>query len=90
MQTDVEADAIVDVLENRPDLRAADVRASAQLLRGSMSGCDRRIGALHPSTSFVVVPIFALATTGIPGSAVTDRSSCSDGRETVPSYRLPR
>ena len=59
-QTELEADEIVDVLENRADLRADDVRATATLIRGSVSACDRLIDALHPWTSYVIVPIFAL------------------------------
>ena len=36
-----------------------------------MSACDRLIDALHPWTSFVIVPVFALANAGIPLSADT-------------------
>jgi NhaA family Na+:H+ antiporter len=65
IQTELEAEEIVDVLENRGDLRADDVRAAATLIRGSVSPCDRLIDALHPWTSFVIVPVFALANAGI-------------------------
>jgi NhaA family Na+:H+ antiporter len=65
MQTELEADEIVDALENRDDLHAADVRAVASAVRGSVSACDRLIDVLHPWTSFVIVPIFALANAGI-------------------------
>ena len=41
----------------------------ASLIRGSVSACDRLIDALHPWTSFVIVPIFALANAGISLSA---------------------
>jgi Na+:H+ antiporter, NhaA family len=64
-QTVLEAEEIVDVLETRGDLRADDVRATATLIRGSVSACDRLIDALHPWTSFVIVPVFALANAGI-------------------------
>ena len=53
------------MLENRDDLRADEVRATARLIRGSVSACDRLIDALHPWTSYVIVPIFALANAGI-------------------------
>ena len=56
IQTELEAEEIVDVLEGRPDLRADDVRATATLIRGSVSPCDRLIDALHPWTSYVIVP----------------------------------
>jgi NhaA family Na+:H+ antiporter len=65
IQTELEAEEIVDVLETRAELRADDVRATATLIRGSVSACDRLIDALHPWTSFVVVPVFALANAGI-------------------------
>jgi Na+:H+ antiporter, NhaA family len=65
IQTELEAEEIVDLLEGRPDLRADDVRATATLIRGSVSACDRLIDALHPWTSFIVVPVFALANAGI-------------------------
>src|SRR5215207_5203898 len=52
LQTELEAEEIVDLLEGRPDLRADDVRATATLIRASVSACDRLIDALHPWTSF--------------------------------------
>jgi NhaA family Na+:H+ antiporter len=70
-QTDLEAEEFVDVLEGRDDIQVADVRAAAMAIRGSVSTCDRLIDALHPWTSFVVVPLFALANAGIELSAST-------------------
>jgi NhaA family Na+:H+ antiporter len=70
-QTELEADEIVDLLENRNDLRPDEVRATARLVSGSVSACDRLIDALHPWTSFVIVPMFALANAGIQLSADT-------------------
>ncbi len=64
-QTDLEAEEIVDVLEGQPDLRAEDIRATATAIKGSVSACDRLIEVLHPWTSYVIVPIFALANAGI-------------------------
>jgi NhaA family Na+:H+ antiporter len=76
IQTELEAEEIVDLLEGRPDLRADDVRATATLIRGSVSACDRLIDALHPWTSFIIVPVFALANAGIvlTGEAISDPS----------------
>ena len=75
-QTEIEAEEIVNVLEGRPDLSADDVRATAALIRGSVSACDRQINAWHPWTSFVIVPVFALANAGIvlSGDALSDPS----------------
>jgi NhaA family Na+:H+ antiporter len=79
-QTELEAEQIVDVLEGR-DLRADDVRATATLIRGSVSACDRLIDALHPWTSYVIVPVFALANAGIALSAdaISDPSAVLTG-----------
>ncbi|HRE02064.1 MAG TPA: Na+/H+ antiporter NhaA, partial [Ilumatobacteraceae bacterium] len=62
---ELEAEQLVDVLENDDDIRADEVRATATLIRGSVSACDRLIDALHPWTSYLIVPIFALANAGI-------------------------
>ncbi|MFV0308297.1 MAG: Na+/H+ antiporter NhaA [Desertimonas sp.] len=70
-QTELEAEEIVDVLEGREDITVADIRATAAAIRGSVSACDRMIDALHPWTSFVIVPLFALANAGIELSADT-------------------
>jgi Na+:H+ antiporter, NhaA family len=65
LQTELEADQFIDVLENRSDLRVDDVRQAATLIRNSVSPCDRLIDALHPWTSYLIVPLFALANAGI-------------------------
>ena len=65
MQTDLGPGHIVDLLDNQDDLRADEVRATARVIGGSVSACDRLIDALHPWTSYVIVPIFALANAGI-------------------------
>ncbi len=65
IQSDLEAEELVNVLENDDDIRADEVRATATLIRGSVSACDRLIDGLHPWTSYLIVPIFALANAGI-------------------------
>ncbi len=69
LQTDLEAEQVVDMLENRSDLRADDVRQAATLIRNSVSPCDRLIDSLHPWSSYLIVPLFALANAGIALSA---------------------
>jgi NhaA family Na+:H+ antiporter len=80
-QTALEAEEIVNVLENRSDLGVADVRATASAIRGSVSACDRLIELLHPWTSFVIVPLFALANAGIEltGDSLSDPSAVFGG-----------
>jgi NhaA family Na+:H+ antiporter len=76
-QTEIEAGEVVDVLENREDLSVEDVRATAELIKGSVSDCDRLIDAVHPWTSYVIVPLFALANAGIvlSGGVLAEPSS---------------
>jgi NhaA family Na+:H+ antiporter len=80
-QSELEADEIVDVLEGRPDLHAREVRATAALVKGSVSACERTIDVLHPWTSFVIVPLFALSNAGIElsASALTSPSRVAFG-----------
>jgi NhaA family Na+:H+ antiporter len=76
-QTDLEADDVVDVLANRADVHASDVRQAAWAIRDSISACDRLIDVLHPWTSFFVVPLFALANAGVQihGDALSSPSA---------------
>ena len=81
VQSDLEAEELVNVLENNDDIRADEVRATATLIRGSVSACDRLIDGLHPWTSYLIVPIFALANAGIVLSAdsITSPSAVMGG-----------
>jgi NhaA family Na+:H+ antiporter len=65
-QTEIEAEAVVDALENRDQLTVEDVRATATAIKQSVSTADRLIDLLHPWASYLVVPVFALANAGIP------------------------
>src|SRR5262249_43145047 len=67
-QSELETDEIVEVLANREHLKAEDIRSTSLLIRESVSPCDRLIDTLHPWTSYVVLPLFALANAGIPWS----------------------
>jgi len=81
LQSDLEAEELVNVLENDDDIRADEVRATATLIRGSVSACDRLIDGLHPWTSYLIVPIFALANAGIALStdSITSPSAVLSG-----------
>ena len=48
IQSELEAEELVNVLENDDDIRADEVRATATLIRGSVSPCDRLIDAPAP------------------------------------------
>lgn len=81
IQSELEAEELVNVLENDDDISAAEVRATAALIRNSVSACDRLIDALHPWTAYLIVPIFALANAGIALSAdsITSPSAVMGG-----------
>ena len=81
VQSELEADELASVLERDDDIRADEVRATATLIRGSVSACDRLIDALHPWTSYLIVPIFALANAGIilSADAITSPSAVLGG-----------
>jgi NhaA family Na+:H+ antiporter len=66
LQDEIAAEAVVDVLENQAELTAQDIRATAIAIKESVSVCDRLIDLLHPWTSYLIVPVFALANAGIP------------------------
>lgn len=64
IRSELEAEELVNVLENDDDIRPDEVRATAALIRDSVSACDRLIDALHPWTAYLIVPVFALASAG--------------------------
>ncbi|MDQ2650386.1 MAG: Na+/H+ antiporter NhaA [Actinomycetota bacterium] len=78
---DVDADRIADHLSTDTDVTAAEVRATSFELREAVATTERLADQLHPWTSYVIVPVFALANAGVAlsgdslgdaaGSAVT-------------------
>ncbi len=76
---EVEAERTAHRLSDDRDVTADEVRELAFELRESVSVAERLEDALHPWTSYVVIPIFALANAGIPlsreslGDAATSR-----------------
>jgi NhaA family Na+:H+ antiporter len=72
-----EADRLADRLSTDHDVSAAEIRAMGFELRESVSVAERLEDALHPWTSYVVIPVFALANAGIQVSTdvVADAAS---------------
>lgn len=64
-QDRLETEAIVDTLERRPELDVEDVRRVSFLVSSSVPLTDRLLDLLHPWTSYLVVPLFALANAGV-------------------------
>ena len=65
LRPDLDAEAIVDRLENQPELSAADVAAASFLINESVPVGERLVDRMLPWTSYVIIPIFALCNAGI-------------------------
>ncbi len=76
----LEGDSALDQLGPR------EVRATAFLIRESMSVAERLEHAIHPWTSYVIIPIFALANAGIAlsGDTVSDAATSAPRRRPRP------
>jgi Na+:H+ antiporter, NhaA family len=72
-----EADRIAERLSSDHDVTAAEVQEVSFELRNSVSVAERLEESLHPWTSYVVVPLFALANAGIvlSGAAIRDAAT---------------
>jgi NhaA family Na+:H+ antiporter len=79
LRAGVGTEAIADRLENQPELSAADVKHASFLIRESVPVDERLMNLLHPWTSFLIIPIFALANAAIPlnGEALSAAASSS-------------
>jgi len=79
LQSAVRPDEVVGTVVDPEDLDAASARRANLYVRESVSVCDRLEKLLHPFSSFVILPIFALANAGIElsGSAISDAASSS-------------
>jgi NhaA family Na+:H+ antiporter len=69
LRSDVDAESIADRLENQSELSAADVKNASFLIRESVPVNQRLTDMLHPWTSFLIIPVFALANAAIPLNA---------------------
>jgi len=63
------ADRITDNLSDDPGITAADRRTVGSRLRASVPVTERLQALLHPWTSYLIVPVFALANAGVAVSA---------------------
>ena len=70
----VDAERVADRLSSDADVTSLEVREVAFELRESVAVGDRLEHLIHPWTSFLVIPLFALANAGIPLS----RSALAD------------
>jgi NhaA family Na+:H+ antiporter len=77
LQDEVQAEAVADQLEGKADITVEDVQITGFLIRESVPVGSRIEQALHPWSSYVIVPIFALANAGIPIDAEAFEGSTS-------------
>jgi NhaA family Na+:H+ antiporter len=77
LRPDLDRELIADQLENQSELSAADVQAASFLIKESVPVGERLVDRLHPWTSFVIVPVFALVNAGIPLTSEALRSAAS-------------
>jgi len=73
----VDADRIADELSSDVDVTAAEVHDMGFRIRETAPVAERLQDRLHPWTSFVVVPLFALANAGVAvsGESLTDAAT---------------
>jgi NhaA family Na+:H+ antiporter len=68
---------VVDTLETKSDITASEVRAASFYIQESIPVAERLENTLHPWTSYVVIPIFALANAGIVFTSETVEAALS-------------
>jgi NhaA family Na+:H+ antiporter len=69
LMPEVDADRVADELSADSNVQAAEVRAISFRIRESVPVAERFQLLLHPWTSYVIVPLFALANAGVVLSA---------------------
>jgi NhaA family Na+:H+ antiporter len=73
----VDADAVAGELSSDTDVTAGEVRDIAFRLREAVPVTERLQDLLHPWTSYVIVPLFALANAGVEISSETVEDAAS-------------
>jgi NhaA family Na+:H+ antiporter len=66
LRQELQAEQIAARLDDQPELSAADVNHAAFHIKEAVPLDERLIDVLHPWTSYIIIPIFALANAGIP------------------------
>ncbi len=66
LRDDLDANTVVADVRHESELAAADVQAASFLIKETVSVGERLLDRLHPWSSFVIIPLFALCNAGIP------------------------
>jgi len=79
LQRKVKPEEIVGTVVDPDDLNAATARRASLYVRESVSVAERLETLLHPFSSFVILPLFALANAGIAlsGDSISDAAGSS-------------
>ena len=65
LQSEEQAREFASWLRDKPEVFPADVRFASFYMRESISVAERLETAIHPISSFLIIPIFALANAGV-------------------------
>jgi len=73
LQSEEDTRAVARWLRDKPEVFPVDVRYAGFRIRESVSVAERLESALHPLSSYLIIPIFALANAGVRlnGSAIS-------------------
>lgn len=66
LQSEAEARKMADWLRDKEEVFLVDVRYASFNIAESVSVAERLETAIHPITSYMIIPIFALANAGVP------------------------
>ncbi len=77
LQREVKPDEVVGTVVDPDDLNAASARRASLYVRESVSVAERLETLIHPFSSFVILPLFALGNAGIAlsGDAISEAST---------------
>ena len=77
LQREVRPDEVVGTVVDPDDLTAASARRASLYVRESVSVAERMENLIHPFSSFVILPIFALANAGVElsGDGISEAAS---------------
>ena len=77
LRGDLDAGTVVADISHDHELTAADVQAASFLIKETVPVGERLLDRLHPWSSFVIIPLFALCNAGIPLTADSMRAAAS-------------
>jgi NhaA family Na+:H+ antiporter len=77
LQTRAQSREFATWLRDKPEVFPADIQFASFHMRESMSIAERLETSIHPITSFIIIPIFALANAGVELSRETIRDAAT-------------